>query len=159
MRPRSRKNNHGFTMIELLMVIVLTGTLAATALTQYLDFKRDGEIASAVQFINNIKSSLKMALSKARVSCNRDTYPSMNAIITNSLLADNYCTALQLPDAEDRKILTNSMEPPINPFSNLNTIIEVSCPSLCTCNQGNAGYYYNPSTGDIGYPNIGDCAQ
>jgi len=158
MLSRSPSRRSGFTMIELLMVIMLTSVLSATAVTQYLDFKKEGQIASSVQYINNLKSSLKMALQKARIHCAQESYPSLDAIVQNSLYADGYCTTDQLTDIEDTKILTNSVAAPINPLTNLNTIVSVNCSSICTCNDVTAGYYYNQNTGDIGYPNIGDCA-
>ncbi len=153
-----RNLKHGFTMIELLMVIMLVAILSGVALPQYLNFQYEGKVASATQFMNNIKSSLKVSLSKARIACGQNGYPSANAIVTNSLLADNYCTATQLPDPEDRKLLTNSLTPPLNPITNLNTIVEVTCGSICTCSDVTAGYYYNPTTGDIGYHGLADCA-
>lgn len=71
------------------MVIMLVAILAGTALPQYLDFRSDGRKAAAVQYVNNIKASVKMTLSKARLACGRDSYPGVNAIINNTLLADN----------------------------------------------------------------------
>lgn len=48
---------NGFTLIELITVIVTVGILASSASTRYFDFSRDARIAS----FNAIKSSLESA--------------------------------------------------------------------------------------------------
>ncbi len=52
-----RSGQQGFTLIELIMVIVILGILAATALPKFIDLTKDAKIAS----LNGMKAALQSA--------------------------------------------------------------------------------------------------
>jgi type IV pilus assembly protein PilA len=52
-----KKRNSGFTMLELVMVIIIIGVLAALAVPQYVSFVEKARVAEATNYIGAIKSA------------------------------------------------------------------------------------------------------
>lgn len=57
----------GFTLIELVVVIVILGILAVTAAPKFIDISRDAKIASLQSIQGTMKSTINMVKAKARV--------------------------------------------------------------------------------------------
>ena len=62
------KNQSGFTLIELIAVIVILGILAATALPKFVDLTRDARIAKVEAAIGSLKSAAAMTHGKYLVN-------------------------------------------------------------------------------------------
>jgi len=85
------KDSHGFTLIELMMVVVVIGILAAIAIPKYSDVTESARNAACRSNLRNIVTALEL------YSADNDAYPPGNGWKKLSTISDYVHTEMTCP--------------------------------------------------------------
>jgi general secretion pathway protein G len=147
----SRKNT-GFTLVEILIVVIILGILAAIVIPQFTEASNDARVSAMVSDLQTVRSQIE--LYKVQ---HLDCHPGTDA--AGAWTMPNF--KLQLMGKTDSKgnIGTTTDFPlgpylqkfPTNPFNNSDTVIEATGVADPTA-QADAtnGWWFNHTTGNFG---------
>ena len=149
------KREKGFTLIELVMVIVILGILAAVAMPKYVNMQDEAKSAAAKGVIGTIRSAIAIQYAKTALSGT----PAFPVIADAAGSTSGSNDDLQLYDSgasgpDGNSIFTENKMPdsPVDKGGKLNDIVAGSNDPISTFNQSTA-YVYNESTGEIRFNN------
>ena len=72
---KNKTSQNGFTLIELIIVMVILGILAAVAVPKYMDSITNAEASAEDAVITSIRAGLKQAANNALLTEGRSTWP------------------------------------------------------------------------------------
>lgn len=94
-----KRNNKGFTLIELIMVIVILGILAAVVVPKFFSFTTEAHTAHKESVLGAIKSGLNLYAANALVETGYRDFPNNNSLTFASIMDE-------VPDS-DEWLITN----------------------------------------------------
>ncbi len=79
---RSRLNQRGFTLIELVIIIIILGILAAVAIPKYQDLSTEAKEAAARSALGSIRSGVIIYYANQAVQTGTATWPALDSLAT-----------------------------------------------------------------------------
>ncbi len=83
------RDQRGFTLIEIIMVIVLLGIIAAIAIPKYIDLRTEAADATASGIVGAIVSSAAIGYADLVTHNSGSTFPNFTTLHNNYLQAQN----------------------------------------------------------------------
>ena len=89
------RDQRGFTLIEIIMVIVLLGIIAAIAIPKYIDLRTEAADATASGIVGAIVSSAAIGYADLVTHNSGTTFPNFTTLDANYLQAQNVTLTTQ----------------------------------------------------------------
>lgn len=99
------RNQRGFTLIELVIIIVILGILAAVAIPKYQDITSEAQEAAARSALGSLRSGITIFYANQAVQTGTATWPSqaqldsVGVVMEQSLPANPYQADANAPDS------------------------------------------------------------
>jgi len=138
MRTKMRTKKSGFTLVEILIVVVILGILAAIVIPQFTDAASQANESALASNLQAVRGQIE--LYKIQHNDNLPTLTITEAM-TNKTYADG--TIGDGNGSYDRYM----REIPVNPFNNLNDVVEAATTPAAATNG--TGWFFNTTDGDI----------
>ncbi len=144
-----KRKNTGFTLVEILIVVIILGILAAIVIPQFTEASNDARVSALVSDLQTVRGQIE--LYKVQ---HKDDYP---GTVSDAWTIGNFVTALTSKTDIDGVVGgTGTLGPylqkfPTNGFESDNTVAEATAVADPLAEvAGGAGWWFNQTTGNFG---------
>jgi len=134
------RDNHGFTLIELVIIIVILGILAAVAIPKYQDVSTEAREAAARAALGGLRSGIAIWYANQAVTTGTATWPPLDSLNTPGAVMEH-----ALPNNPYQ----NDANAPDSIVAGLNKGVTVGT---------RGGWVYNANTGEL-WPNTSSAGE
>ena len=151
------KARNGFTLVEILIVVVILGILAAIVIPQFTEASNEARTSSLVSDLQTVRSQIelfKIQHEDALPGAATDTTAA--DALTSYTDLDGTVSSTQAPGVG--RFGPYLQKIPTNPFAsaNGNVILEVIANPVLDAGTGDPGWFFNTITGAFGANTAGD---
>lgn len=147
-RMRRQRNRRGFTLVEVLIVVVILGILAATVLPQFTTSNNDAKESAVMQDLQTIRSQIELFRFQHLGALPAEGMGSASKFEDAMLLSSD-------ADTTTGAIGTKPFGPyfigklPPNPYNNLRTVLMTTSDLSLVTPDDTTGWIYNSDLGQI----------
>ena len=166
---KKSQNKKGFTLIELIMVIMIVAIMAAVGIPQFINYKREAKNAATKHLLGLVRSGIQNQYAQMQLRCGgtAGVWPSLAAIQANSVSGAGCTTGPgnQVITAAEAQIVAGKEWPVVNPWGGSSAITLATGTSVGTkaatrcaqlaCDQAagspafSGGWCYDVTTGEF----------
>lgn len=160
-----KKTQSGFTLVEILMVLILVAVLAAVGVNAFINFRAEAQEASLQANLAALRSGINAQYAQMQLRCGgaAGVFPAASDVTANNITTSGVCTVGEVTIASERAFVQGDIpnSPYTDPLNNDVNNCETSGVADA-CVRGDAGpvycdgtatatneWCYNPSTGEI----------
>lgn len=158
--PMRKNNQRGFSLIEILMVLILIAVLAAIAINAFINFRAEARAAAIRANLSVLRNSIAAQYAQMQLRCgeNPGTFPPLANINANDITSGGTpCTTGEVAIASERQFVQGSIPIPATGTSNT---VQACVGAATGCTRGNVSscdnaggfdevWCYNAATGEI----------
>ena len=142
---RCRYRRSGFTLIEVLIVVVIMAVLAATIIPQFSSSASDAKTSAAKFNLQSLRSQIELYKLHHNGALPTLTGGSLPQLISATDVNGNVGTTG--PSFPYGPYMVNGL--PMNSFTNSNTVTAITTSPPTAASGSNGGWLYNTTTGQI----------